>query len=196
MRRALTMNANNNLSFTKESKIIKILNQEWKKLAVAFFAFLAIHTPQPRYCSPRWTHRLHGPRLLHPESLPEQPAVPRLPGPPPGHPAEPPVPATRPLLLRPRQDARGTGQHPYPPWGKPFQLEVWHENHIRIHGAIFRIERWTYMWCTREENVCMSCSCWPIMLKGSMPVRLHVWEYCLMLREGLTFIRVNACSEK
>lgn len=76
----------------------------------------------------RWTNGLHGPRLLHPESLSEQPAVSGLPGPSSGHSAEPVVPAPGPLLLRPRQDACGAGKHPYAAWGKPVQLQVCQEN--------------------------------------------------------------------
>lgn len=72
----------------------------------------------------RRTNRLHGPRLLHPEPLSEQSTVPRLPGPSASHPAEPHVPASRPLFLRPRQNACRPGQYPHHPRGKPIQLQV------------------------------------------------------------------------
>lgn len=71
--------------------------------------------------------------------------MPGLAGPAPGHPAESDVPAPRALLLRPRQDAGGTGQHTRPPGGKPVQLEVFFESThtntgymqaIRIHGTL------------------------------------------------------------
>lgn len=87
----------------------------------------------------RRTDRLHGPRLLHPEPVSEQPAVPRLPGPSPGHPAEPHVPAPRPLLLRPGQDAGGTRQHPHPPRGEPLQLQVRPHKH-RLLRSSFRVK--------------------------------------------------------
>ena len=120
MRRALTLLYPSHIFQATGIKELAKIKSKLKEVLVTFGHFL--------FPSLRWTNRLHGPRLLHPESLSEQPTVSGLPGPSSGHPAKPTISAPGPLLLWPSQDARGPGQHPYPGLGKPIQLQVCQEN--------------------------------------------------------------------
>ena len=118
-----------------------------EEIVIAFFAFSTAHTSWLLFpISLRWTNRLHGPRLLHPEPLSEQSTVSGLQGPSASHPAEPNVPTPRTLLLWPRQDACGKGQLTYHPWWKPIQLQVRHWDMCKLRHTITYYSFPWYRW--------------------------------------------------
>ena len=147
------------------AKLINKKKRRRKKGASISEQLCAVKSADPWLClcPSRWPGGLPGPWLLPAVSLSEQPALPRVPGPPRHHSAGPDRLTRSEVLLWPHQAPGRQRQHPHHSWRQPFQQQV---------GALCpcRWLRSLLPFLSKQEAVLLTLL-WDLTLCSSEPAR-------------------------